>query len=134
MHEVLEPSLGDLRFDFMESVKSLYKDGFNRHCVPDFDYDEHGSLNTACYMLWDMDSIEGAGTRDRKMLRASLDVLTFALTLDNPACHKSALHGLGHMTFSHKRDVEPIIREYLEQKLPDAVRQYANAALTGCIM
>ena len=80
-------------------------------------------------MLWDMTSIEGpAHSGDAEMLKASLDV--FALMLDNPACHKSALHGLGHLVVGCESIVQPIIRDYLRANPPEPQREYAKGALT----
>jgi hypothetical protein len=132
MRDVLDPSLGRLRIDFMNSVKTLYAEGFNRHCVPDFANED--ALNSACYMLWDMDGIDcPVHSGDVEMLKASLDVLTFALTLKNPACHKSALHGLGHLVLGRESVVQPVIRDYLRANPPEPQREYAKAAFSGCI-
>ncbi len=136
MWDVLAPELGELRFEFMESVKTLYSDGFLPHCVDWSRGGDRSPLHSACYMLWDMDGIEcPAINGDPGMLEASLDVLQFALNLDSPACQESALHGLGHLVSRHKREIRPIIDHYLQTKRPvAALRDYAGDARAGCIM
>lgn len=131
---VLHTSRGRKRLPFMESVKTLYLEGFNRHCIPEFDGENLNSLNAACYMLWDMDSIEcPAYNDDPEMWQPSLDVLTFALHLDNPACQKSALHGLGHLVHINEQAIQPIIRKYLQTNPPPPQREYAESALEGSV-
>lgn len=132
MWEVLNPSLGRLRYGFMESVRALYSEGFDRHCVPKAN--DESALNAACYMLWDMDGIECPVLGgDVEMLIPSLDVLEFALSLRNPACQMSALHGLGHLVCGRESDVQPILRAYLQTEPPNDLRRYANAAMMGRI-
>lgn len=141
MHDVLDPSLGDLRLEFMESVKLLYREGFNRYCAHFFGHLDDGPepsrpMNSGCYMLWDMDGIEcPAMSGDRPMVAASLNTLQFALTLSNPACQESALHELGHLAFRYRLDAEPVIRDYLSSRRPEEpLKSYAERAANGYVL
>lgn len=141
MWDVLDSSLGGERLHFMESVKTLYVDGFMRFCSNHFGNTDSGPepsrpLNSACYMLWDMDGIEcPAINGDTEMLDSSLDVLGFALNLDHLACQESALHGLGHLAHSYREITTPIIRDYLRRAKPnDELRQYAKNAIVAYVL
>jgi hypothetical protein len=132
MCDVLDSSLGQPRIVFMLSLKSLYSAGFDRHCIRDFNAESIEGLNRVCFMLWDMDGVECPAYRgDPEMLEVSLDVLRFVLTLQNPACHKSALHGLGHLVAPHVSKVRPIIHDYLTTLSSETERDYAEGALEG---
>ena len=138
MWDVLDSSLGDDRFRFLESVKSLYCDGFVRFCAHHFGHLDSGPepsrpLNSACYMLWDLILIEGPAINgDADLLYASLDVLKYALNLSHTACQESALHGLGHLADSYRDKTTPIIRDYLRHGNSDAeLRQHAENAIAG---
>ncbi len=141
MWDVLDPSLGADRLRFMESVKWLYANGFQRYCADHFGHIDSGvesprPLNSSCYMLWDMDGIEcPAVNGEEEMLEASLDVLAFALRLDHAACQESALHGLGHLSHSDRTKTTPIIRDFIRRTDPrGALKTYAENAIVGCVL
>ena len=87
-------------------------------------------------MLWDMVGLECEPLRgNQRMLAASLDVLTFALNFDNPACQESALHGLGHLVHEDKPRITRIVEDYLKRSDPtQELCAYANAAIKGDIL
>lgn len=139
--EVLERSSSDARFDFMASVRDLYAIGFTRLCSDFFGHLDRGPaaarpLNSACYMLWDMGGIEcPAIAGDAEALDMALDVLAFALTLENWACQESALHGLGHFAMDCRDGTTPVIEGYLNRRdIPTELRDYARAAISGCVL
>ena len=141
MWDAMDKSLGDKRGQFMESVNCLYANGFAQFCSHHYGHLGRGPenarpMNSACYMLWDMDGIEcPAINGDTGLLAASIDVLTNALRLDNLACNESALHGLGHLASSHRALTSKPINEFLRRKnLPPEIRDYAKTAQTGRVL
>ena len=141
MWDAMDSSLGTRRFEFMTSVRDLYALGFAPFCSKHLGHLDRGPepsrpMNSACYMLWDMDGIEcPAINGDADMLDASIDVLSFALKLDNWACQESALHGVGHLAMSSPQKTTPLIRNYLRRKdIPAELRHYANTAQSGCVL
>lgn len=137
---VLNPSLGPLRVEFMQSVKSLYQHCFLPRCSRFFSHIDQGPeparpLNGVCYMLWDMGLEVHALNGDLEMLEQSLDVLSFALSLPSVACQESALHGLGHLAFKHRARTAPIVDQYLRRNdLLLELRHYAQAARVGYVL
>lgn len=95
-------------------------------------------LETACYMLWDID-----GGPDTVVIHAESDrlraacygVLSFALSLPSLACQESALHGLGHSIFTRAEPGRSIIDKWRSSApdIPPELEQYANAAWSGCV-
>ncbi len=141
MWDAMDSSLGAQRLEFMASVRDLYALGFAPVCSKHFGHLDRGPesirpMNSACYMLCDMDGIEcPAINGDAEMLDASIEVLSFALTIDSWACQESALHGLGHLAMSFSQETTPIIREYhLRKGIPYELRQYANSAQSGDVL
>lgn len=137
---VLDPALGPLRVEFMQSVKSLYQNCFLPHCSEYYSHLDRGPeperpFNGICYMLWDLELDGHAINGDPEMLGQSLDVLSFALSLDSTACQESALHGLGHLAFKHVNRTTPIVEQYLERKdLSPELYSYAQAARIGYVL
>ncbi len=140
MWDAMDESLGQRRIEFMASVRDLYASGFASFCAQHFGHLDCGPevarpMNSACYMLWDMDGIDWAINADAQMLEASLDVLTFALELDNWACNESALHGLGHLATDFRAQSSPPITAFLRRKdIPPELREYAKAAKAGSVL
>lgn len=139
--EILDPSQGSQRFEFMDSVRGLYANGFVRFCSRHFGHLDRGPepprpLNSACYMLWDMDGIEcPAINGDKELLDASIDVLSFALRLESWACQESALHGLGHLAMKFPNRTTSVIESYLRRDdHPPELKMYAQSALAGCVL
>lgn len=141
MWDAMDKSLGAQRGRFMESVNSLYANGFAQFCSQHYGHLDIGPqnarpMNSACYMLWDMDGLEcPAINGDTDLLTLSIDVLSNALRIDNIACNESALHGLGHLAMSHRALTSPPINEFLRRKnLPPEIREYATTAKAGCVL
>jgi hypothetical protein len=121
------------------SVKILYRDFFDRRCLPklshlDKDYTE--PLNGICYMWWEVITWGWANDDpDAERLKAKdLHVMETVLQLPNPACQESALHGLGHMA-RHSDRALAIIDHFLasDPNSSPELLQYARAARSGCI-
>ncbi|MBK8026800.1 MAG: hypothetical protein IPK19_36790 [Chloroflexi bacterium] len=72
------------------------------------------------------------------MVEAILSVISGVLhQCHNPVCLESALHGLGHLVSACGTKAQAIIREFLDARgdsAGEALRAYAQAALTGCIL
>ena len=141
MWDAMEKSLGPKRGQFMESVNQLYANGFVQFCSNYYGHLDSGPenarpLNSACYMLWDMDGLEcPAINGDTDLLTLSIDVLSNALRIDSIACNESALHGLGHLATSHRALTSPPINEFLRRRnLPPEIREYAEAAKAGYVL
>jgi len=141
MWGAMDKSLGTKRAHFMESVNSLYANGFAQYCSQYYGHLDNGpesvrSMNSACYMLWDMDGLEcPALNGDSELLNASFDVLSNALRLESLACNESALHGLGHLATNHRGLTSPPIDEFLRRKnLPSEIREYAKTAKAGYVL
>jgi hypothetical protein len=141
--DATEPSLASARTTFMDSVKVLYTEGFAKFCSPHLGHLDSGNhtarpLNSACYMLWDMDGIECRAIQgDGEMVKLSLEVLRHALAIPHPACQESALHGMSHLySFRGCRDeVRSIIQhEFLQRHriLPELI-EYAKQAAHGLV-
>jgi hypothetical protein len=92
--------------------------------------------NIACYMWWDAIPLYGGMShpgRDR-INDAVLYVFEEVLKLKAESCLESALHGLGHWHLDLPSRTEPIIRKFLNRRdISDALRRYAECALTGCV-
>lgn len=86
----------------IRAIKILYTDCFEKRARPVLSHiDEPGasSINSICYMLWDVTPITSWRNKaDCEYVELALEVLEFALYLKNPACIESSLHGLGHMS------------------------------------
>ena len=94
-------------------------------------------LETACYMLWDMDggleTIPMLGAPEA-LVAPCYKVLRHVLSLNSPACWESALHGLGHLIAHHRDPGRGLIDAFLQAKgrlVPDDLRRYAASARKG---
>lgn len=141
IEDAMDESLGQQRIDFVASIRELYTDGFATYCSRYFSHLDRGPeaerpMNSACYMLWDLADIgDSAINGDDLVLEASLDVLRFALTLDNWACNESALHGLGHLAKHVRKTTSPLITAFLCRKgVPPELREYAGEAEKGAVL
>jgi hypothetical protein len=71
----------------------------------------------------------------RRYYLAICNVMDRCLSLSNPACVESALHGLGHTAFHLPKIAVPIINKYLKTKPKNATLvSYAKDAKTGLIL
>ncbi|NJD24056.1 MAG: hypothetical protein FIB06_01475 [Betaproteobacteria bacterium] len=129
------------RLAAISAIRWLYRDCLAVRCAPVLGHcDEAGAnpLNGFCYMLWDTTPLawwEGRPEKDR-WYEALADVLEYALTIANPACIESALHGLGHLHPVAPDRVGRAIARFLAaaDHLPERLRNYARQAATGCIL
>jgi len=99
-----------LRRRALHSFVPLFRDVMAPRCAPCLSHlDEPGatSLNSACYMWWDLLPIAPATRPADASLRLLQDevlaVLTQLLQIPHDACRESALHGLGHWAFGDPR-------------------------------
>jgi hypothetical protein len=83
-------------------------------------------------MWWDMIALPDDTAR---MTGVVLDVLRECLRLPSQACQEGALHGLGHLSYRSRREVEAIIDGYLRREpgLHPALRSYARSAREGSV-
>lgn len=74
--------------------------------------------------------------KQRSYYHAIADVMEQCLSLQNPACIESALHGLGHMATFQPKLARPVIRRFLkEQKTIDPqLKAYARRVRKGRIL
>jgi hypothetical protein len=126
--------------DAILSLRFLYERCFARF-VGDW---THGGkpgpgLDTACYMLWDMDGgLEGIPMSGQPgpLVPVCYTVLEHALSLESSACWESALHGLGHIVFEKPQPAQGLIDGFLaarEGRLPEHVVRYARDARDGAV-
>jgi hypothetical protein len=124
--------------DAVRSLERLYEGCFARHLVG---WNGIGGtsppLESACFMLWDMDGGIGAIPllrRPKHLVPICYEVLEHALALDSPQCWASALHGLGHIVGSHPSPARELIDAFLDGKgrdAPEDLRAYAQDARRG---
>ncbi|APR85479.1 Hypothetical protein A7982_10828 [Minicystis rosea] len=134
----------DLQIRWVRALRHLYRDLFAPRCTPDLGHMQvagavTGSpLNSICYMLWDLGQLEGAAMfpGSEHLVDPIFDVLTYALSLDSPACQESALHGLGHLKQYHRARVEGIIDAFIDQRpnLDVDLLAYARRARSGRVL
>lgn len=138
--EALESITLEQATEFYESLTALYRNGFGSHCRhqrgPSAPKENH--LDTACVMLWDMDSGLERLTWSSGIERFSLGdrLIDFCLAHPNPTCQESLLHCLGHMIdFDHHDYATQKLRAFLHRgDLHPEVRVYAEQCLTGMIL
>ena len=137
-----EPSISAQdRTAAIRAIKILYTDCFEKRARPVLSHlNQPGasSINSICYMLWDVTPINSWGNQgDCEYFDLSLEVLEFALYLKNPACIESALHGLGHMgSFGSNQRVYRIIDDWIRQTRIShpQLLEYAARAQRGYIL
>lgn len=142
VYALKEPSLSaQARTAAIRAIKILYTDCFEKRARPVLSHlDERGasSINSICYMLWEVTPIRAWGNKgDCEYFDLSLEVLEFALYLKNPACIESALHGLGHMgSFGTNQRIYRIINDWMRQAQTSRPQllQYAALAQRGYIL
>ena len=120
----------DLKVAALRAMKNLYKDCLEPRCAPFLGHLDEGPknpLNTFVYMLWDTNIIQHISRNLFEMNNAIIEVMEFALGLNNDACVESALHGLGHAHLYHDKLVEMIIDRFLETSIDINATTMANA-------
>ena len=126
--------------DAIRSLCLLYERCFAKHLPGWSGLGGHAPpLLSACHMLWDMDGgllgIPLFG-KPKILVPICYEVLEHALGLDSPECWASALHGLGHIVYSHKNPAQELIDSWLAgrgRSAPEDLKAYAHAARSGCI-
>lgn len=121
------------RLKVIEAIKTLYRDCFAVRCTGH----ELEPLDSICYMLWDISPI-ARWERDphrETFYRAVVNVMDFALTLQNPVCIESALHGLGHTHSYYPEGVTEVISSFLQKNpnLCPQLKSYAGQAIIGYV-
>jgi len=120
----------------IRSTLCVFRDVFNTRCGRDYDVDG-SELDICCHMWWD--NFPTWGTPGDPALRpidsCILDTMNEILSLDNPNCRGSALHGLGHWHSQYPQETEAIISRYLQQspQLSPQLKSYALAARRGMV-
>ena len=96
------------------------------------------SLNTVCYMWWDIMYLPGwQDEAERTLIHAAcLQVMRETLYLPSDACRESVLHGLGHWRAQYPEPVAEIIDRFLADipKLRPELVRYARNARGGCVL
>jgi hypothetical protein len=126
------------RVRLIKSIYRLYCDCFDMRCAEVLGHlseTTNNPLNQICYMLWDVSPISYLGDRKNKeqLYDAMIDVLEDCLSLNNPACVESALHGLGHLYGVSKDRIESVITSKLRSKViaSPSLKSYAEQAMRG---
>lgn len=113
------------------SIKDLYVQCFTKRVSPT------SPLNGICFMLWDVSPIGYWGSfAGCEYFDLTLEVLESALYLPNPACVKSALHGLGHIGNGTALRIHRVIDRWATQATyaSPELRAYAHAARSGNLL
>jgi len=89
-------------------------------------------IQSVCYMWRDLLRTFDDNP-DPKIEENMLHALCEILVLESRDCQRAALHGLGHLSHTGKRDV---IEKYLvaHPELDDETKTYALAAIEGTVM
>lgn len=128
------------KLDLIQSISGLYSGVFSERCSPVLSHmDQAGAkpVNSICYMLWDITALTylNKNPEKDKFYRKLLSVMENSLYMENLACVESGLHGLGHLHYYRKGEVEKIIPRFIEKRgdLPEELIQYARSAQRGCV-
>ena len=123
----------------LDALFHVFHDVFESRCLHEMGSRHEGNteINRVCYMFWETCP---AGfplfdkNCDPKYAAAVLNLMERCLSLKNPACVESALHGLGHLAM-YGGPARQIIENYIRNnpKADIALLNYAEAAKTGCI-
>ncbi len=134
----------DVQIKCMSEVATIYLELYDHVCCkrgkdPEGEFINSLNVDVAVYMIWDMDSIEGAVMRVRgtpHLVEPGLHVLeTILCGCRTSSCLASALHGLGHIHGVHPRRTEQIIDAFLaDRMIPDWLRLYALWARKGSVL
>ncbi len=133
-----------LQIEYTASVATLYTELFDRVCCkrganPDGDYTNDLKVDTAVYMIWDMDCIEGAvmfPESSPHLVEPSFGVLDTVLArCCTSSCQVSALHALGHIHPYHPQRAERMIDAFIASRsVAQWVRNYAEQARRGHVL
>lgn len=135
--------LFERREKVLRSLFNLFKDVLDVRCehkTAAFSQEKSSYLNGICYMFWDVTPLSvWSGfpkIEKRGYDEAMIAVMAQCLTLDNPACVESALHGLGHAVTILPKMAIPVIDEFLKKHKNKGriLLNYAEMARTGMIL
>jgi hypothetical protein len=130
------------RLACVRSITALFAGVFARRCEAALSHlDEPGNpLNQVCYMWWDIFQL-GPPYVPPELHEAIIGVMGAILDIDHDAVIESALHGLGHWSEGHEREVKGIIdgclkrhRQRGQRPLRPELRSYAEGAREGLVL
>lgn len=143
LNYIFNNSCSDVVFSLMRdiaTIKHLYRDCFSPRCAHVLGHiNESGAnpINHIGYMLWDASPLSYWERFQGKEIfyRAVVDVMEEALTLSNPACVESALHGLGHVQPYFPERVIDVVSSYLRRGIfaSPQLETYAQMAGRGYV-
>ena len=138
VHDVLDDSVSAGWAAFYDSMKSLYENGFAKHCENKFNHPlRETEFGTSCYMIWDMDGIEYLTfdrTETEEQREMAEPLIDFCLRHNHAVVQESILHCLGHQLDDHRAFVRPKLEQFLRRSdLQPEIREYALQCETGLI-
>jgi len=87
-------------------------------------------LEHSCFMWWDC-LRNFNDEKDLEVMKWMFEALSEILKIDSVDCQMSALHGLGHIEHSEKKD---LIKKFLKENPNFTDKEYASAAIIGHIL
>jgi hypothetical protein len=134
----------------LHSLFNLFRDVLNPRSEPllsAYSQEKLSNLKYICYMFWDVCPLafwkdftkinpDEIDSEAKIYYQAIVEVMKKCLSLSNPACVESGLHGLGHLANSLPELVVPIIDDYLQNQKNnnEILLKYAEKARTGMIL
>ena len=133
--DALDVSVASGFEEFYQSLETLYAKGFAKHCSRT---SKNGCmLNSACYMLWDMDSgLSHLSFNGRPELFTLVEkLIDFGLKHEHPAVQRSFLHCLAHQHYVIPDFVQKKVDVYLGRKdINSELLKYAELARIGNVL
>ena len=122
------------RITAIASMYDVFEKVFDKKCTnTDAPLDRTASsYNYLCEMWWDVFPRHGFPRNpDMESIdRTILNTITTIFLLENEACKKSALHGLGHWHSEYPEEVEAFITSQ-KHKIPESLKVYSERAMAG---
>jgi hypothetical protein len=127
VHSAMDASVPDVaRRRWLRAISHLYTELIDPLCESiSFSEIDEDPLCTAAYMLWDMDSVEGA-TFVSSLHEDCLHVLQTAIDCKSAACIRSGLHGLGHWIGRAEFERDTELAERLRERIDKFLRQHPH--------
>jgi hypothetical protein len=122
----------------IKKLKFLYQNFFEKYCnspVNEIGDSTDNRLDYICYMFWDLFVLYPKSENiTKKIIEASVQVMSQQLLSKNDNVVVSALHGLGHWA-SDCPEIKNIIDKWLKNPTTSnkVIHDYAKVAKTGCI-
>ena len=134
----------ELQIEVYRALRTMYVEFFDKVCRRSTRFNtlhpyNFSALETAVYMIWDMDCVEGSAMFPEQhphLVEPALAVLEAALfECESDACQFGALHGLGHLQDVHPERVAAVVDRFLDAnpKLHKELRIYAQNARIGMV-